>query len=104
VVLLPAAAHAQRSIEASPLRVELQADPGASHTQAVTVSNPGTERVRVRVTLADWYLARDGAPQFQPPLDGRPYAASSWVRFAPPEFSLDAGAQAPVRFTVTVPP
>ena len=91
------------SVEASPLRVEIPGQAGSSHTQSVTVMNPGTERVRVRASVSDWYLARDGAPQFLAPQEGRPYAAASWVRFAPPEFVLDPGKQGIVRFTVTVP-
>jgi P pilus assembly chaperone PapD len=97
-------AYAQVSIEASPLRVEIQAQPGSSHTQAVTVTNPGQQTVRVRATLSDWYLSRDGAPQFETPAPDRAYAASEWVRFAPPEFMLEPGAKGVVRFTVTVPP
>jgi P pilus assembly chaperone PapD len=100
----PAAAHAQVSVEASPLRVELTLQPGGSHTQAVTLSNPGQQTVRVRAMLSDWHLSRDGAPQFEDPSPGRPYAASEWVRFAPPEFALEPGEQGIVRFTVTVPP
>jgi P pilus assembly chaperone PapD len=99
----PVAAQAPVSIEATPLRVEVVGQPGSSHTQAVTVINPGTERVRVRATLTDWHLSKDGAPQFQPPLDGRPFAAAAWVRFAPPEFVLDPAQQGVVRFTITVP-
>jgi P pilus assembly chaperone PapD len=98
------AAEAQTSIEASPLRVEIQARPGGTHTQAVTIHNPGTGRVRVKTTLADWHLARDGAPQFEEPAAGRPYAAASWLRFAPPEFTLEAGKPGTVRFTINVPP
>jgi P pilus assembly chaperone PapD len=103
-LLAPAPALAQLSIEASPLRVEIVGQAGSSHTQAVTVTNPGTARVRVRAMLTDWHLAIDGAPQFQPPQDGRPFAAAAWVRFAPPEFLLDPGQQGIVRFTVSVPP
>ena len=91
------------SIEATPLRVEIQAQPGSSNTQAVTVTNPGQETVRVRATLSDWYLSRDGAPQFEAPAPERPFAASEWVRFAPPEFTLEPGMKGIVRFTVTVP-
>jgi len=98
-----AAAHAQMSIEASPLRVEIQAQPGSSNTQAVTVTNPGQETVRIRATLSDWYLSRDGAPQFESPAPERAFAASEWVRFAPPEFTLEPGMKGIVRFTVTVP-
>ena len=96
-------AIAQVSAEATPLRVEIPAAPGASHTQSVTVMNPGTQRVRVRATLTDWFLSKEGSPQFQEPQEGRPYAAASWVRFAPPEFVLEPGKQGIVRFTLTVP-
>jgi hypothetical protein len=104
MIASPIDARAQVSIEASPLRVELQALPGASSTQAVTLTNVGKEPVRVRATLSDWHLSRDGSPQFEEPLNGRPYAAASWVRFAPPEFLIDGGGHGTVRFTVTVPP
>jgi P pilus assembly chaperone PapD len=95
--------RAQVSIEASPLRIEMQSLPGASNTQAVTLTNVGKGPVRVRTSLSDWHLSRDGSPQFEEPSAGRPYAAASWVRFAPPEFLIEAGGQGTVRFTVTVP-
>jgi hypothetical protein len=94
---------AQISVEASPLRVEMQGKPGGSTTQAVTLTNVGQETVRVRTTLSDWYLSRDGAPQFEEPAQERPFTASSWVRFAPPEFVLKPGEQGTVRFTVQLP-
>lgn len=103
ILLSTSSALAQRSIEASPLRVEMQTEPGGTHTQAVTIRNPGDQPVRVRATLADWELTKDGAPQFEAPSGDRPYAASSWIRFAPPEFALKAGEEGIVRFTVTVP-
>lgn len=99
----PRPASAQSAIEASPLRVEIEVRPGGTHTQAVTLRNPGSERVRVRATIADWHLTTDGAPQFDAPAIGRPYAATPWVRFAPPEFMLDAGKEGTVRFTIDVP-
>jgi hypothetical protein len=102
-VAAPSPAAAQMSIEASPLRVEVQAAPGGSSTQAITLTNVGAQTVRVRASLSDWYLSRDGAPQFEEPVPDRPYAASAWVRFAPPELVIDGGKAATVRFTVTVP-
>jgi hypothetical protein len=81
----------------------MQAWPGASHTQAVTLTTVGNQRVRVRASLSDWFLSKDGAPQFEEPAPGRAYAAASWVRFAPPEFVIEANAQGTVRFTVSVP-
>jgi P pilus assembly chaperone PapD len=97
------AASAQVSVEATPLRIEIQAEPGGSHTQAITLTNPGKDPVRVKASIADWYLSRDGAPQFEEPSQ-RPYAAAAWVRFAPPELTLEPGKQGTVRFTLTVPP
>ena len=101
--LAPRPAAAQVSIEASPLRVEVQALPGGSNTQSVTLTNVGTQPVRVKASLADWYLSRDGAPQFEEPGPARAFTASGWVRFAPPEFIIEGGRQGTVRFTVTVP-
>jgi hypothetical protein len=99
----PAAAPAPVSVEVSPLRVELKLAAGATHTQAITLTNTGKEAVRVRATLRDWFLSKDGAPQFQEPEDGRAYSASGWLRFAPPEVVIQPAMEATVRFTLTVP-
>ena len=102
-LLLPAVpAAAQSSVEVSPLRVELKAAPGASTTQAITVSNTGAAAMRVRATVSDWHLSRDGAPQFVDAATAK-YSATAWVRVAPPEIVVDAGKEATVRFTLTVP-
>lgn len=103
IIVTTPTALAQRAIEASPLRVEIQVAPGGTHTQAVTITNPGTTRARIRTTISDWQLTKDGAPQFETPMAGRPYAAAPWVRFAPPEFTLDPSQNGIVRFTVNVP-
>jgi P pilus assembly chaperone PapD len=96
-------ARAQVSVEVSPLRVEIQAGPGATSTQAVTLNNGGTEAVRVRARLSDWDLARDGSPQFEGVPEGGPYSATAWVRVAPPELVIDPGKDGIVRFSLTVP-
>jgi P pilus assembly chaperone PapD len=96
-------AAAQVSVEVSPLRVELQAGPGSTSTQAVTLNNAGTEPIRVRARLTDWTLARDGSPQFEGTPEGGPYSATAWVRIAPPEQVLDPGKEGTVRFSLSVP-
>jgi P pilus assembly chaperone PapD len=101
-VLAAAAAAAQSSIEVSPLRVELKAAPGGTITQAITLSNTGAEAVRVRATISDWHLSRDGSPQFVDAADPK-YSATGWMRIAPPEQVIEAGKNATVRFTLTVP-
>jgi P pilus assembly chaperone PapD len=96
-------AQAQVSVEVSPLRVELKLAAGATQTQAVTLTNTGKEAVRIRVSVLDWHLAKDGAPQFEEPADGRPYSASRWIRVAPPELVIQPGMEGTVRFTMAVP-
>ena len=103
LLLWAAPAVAQISVEVSPLRVELVAGPGSTTTQGITVINAGKEPVRVRATLTDWELSKDGSPQFEGAVEGGPYSATAWVRVAPPEQVIDPGREATVRFSLTVP-
>jgi P pilus assembly chaperone PapD len=96
-------APAQISVEVSPLRVELQAGPGSTTTQAVTLNNASPEAVRIRARVTDWDLSRDGAPQFESAKENGPFSATNWVRVAPPELVVDPGKEGTVRFTLTVP-
>ncbi len=102
--LLPSGAAAQTSVEVSPLRVELVGDPGSSHTQAITLTNQGAAPVRIRATVVDWDLSKDGTPQFRTAPPGTWTSAVSWIRLAPPEQVVEPGRQGVVRFTLTIPP
>jgi P pilus assembly chaperone PapD len=101
-LMLAHPAAAQVSVEVSPLRVEMQAAPGSSTTQSITLTNYGKETLRIRATLTDWDLSRDGTPQFEGATPGR-YSATSWVRVAPPEQLVEPGASAIVRYTAAIP-
>lgn len=105
VLSSPAAAGAQDvfSVEVTPLRVELTLRTGASHTQAVTLKNESKNGVRIRARVDDWFLSKDGTPQFKTVDPADPYSAASWVRLNPPEQLVAAGATAVVRFTTNVP-
>jgi hypothetical protein len=103
MLLLAVPAAAQVSVEVSPLRVELQTQPGGTTTQAITLTNAGKDPVRVRARLTDWDLSRDGAPQFEGAPAGGPYSATGWVRIAPPEQVIDPAKSGTVRFTLAVP-
>jgi hypothetical protein len=103
VLLAPLPAVAQISVEVSPLRVELAAGPGSATTQGITVVNAGKAPVRVRATVTDWDLSRDGTPQFESAVPDGPYSATSWTRVAPPEQVIEPGSEAIVRFAMTVP-
>lgn len=91
------------SVEVTPLRVELKLAAGANHTQVVTLRNEAKKAVRVRARVDDWYLSKDGTPQFKPAEPTYPYSAAAWLRVNPPEQLVAAGATALVRFTTTVP-
>jgi hypothetical protein len=95
--------YAQVSVEVSPLRAELTAGPGSTTTQAITLTNAGKQPVRVRATLTDWDLSKDGAPQFEGAVENGPFSATSWVRVAPPEQVIEAGREATVRYSLSVP-
>lgn len=101
--LCAAPAAAQVSVEVSPLRVEMNAGPGGASTQAITLRNDASQPVRVRATLTDWDLSRDGTPQFDGADRAGRFSATSWVRVAPPEQVIEPGATATVRFSLTVP-
>lgn len=105
ILLALAAPVAAQSVEVSPLRVELAMARGGTHTQAVTLTNQGTEAVRVRARLQDWFITRDGTPQFEGvvPAAEKEFVATTWVRIAPPEQVVEPGQQAIVRFTVAAP-
>lgn len=102
--LAPVGAAAQVSVEVSPLRIELTGAPGSSHTQAITLTNQGAAPIRIRATADDWYLSKDGTPQFEPAPPGTWSSAAGWMRLAPPEQVVEPGRQGVVRFTLTVPP
>jgi P pilus assembly chaperone PapD len=99
----PADAQDLFSVEVTPLRVELKLTPGAAHTQAVTLKNDSKKAVRVRARVDDWYLSKDGTPQFKLAAPDEPYSAAAWIRVNPPEQLVAPGATAIVRFTTTVP-
>jgi P pilus assembly chaperone PapD len=101
--LLAGTATAQVSVEVTPLRVELTLGGGATHTQAVTLKNDDSKPVRVRARVDDYYLSRDGTPQFRPADPADPYSAAAWVRVNPVEQTIAPDMTATVRFTTTVP-
>lgn len=104
LILVPLAATAQVTVEVSPLRVEVNAPTGGvPYTQAVTVTNRDKNPVRIRARVDDWYLSKDGTPQFVPADGTMPYSAASWTRVNPGEQVAQPGETVTVRFTVTTP-
>ncbi|MEW5983521.1 MAG: hypothetical protein AB1806_14300 [Acidobacteriota bacterium] len=98
-----ASAQDALSVEVNPLRVELKLGAGATHTQAVTLRNEGENAIRIHARVDDWYLSKDGTPQFAFAKPDTPYSATAWIRLNPVEQVVGPGVTATVRFTVTVP-
>jgi hypothetical protein len=97
---VPAAADI--SLDVSPLRLELDVEPGTEVTDAIEVTNLGDAPVRLKAYLQDWYLDEVGTPIFQT-VGHQAHTASPWVGAAPNDFLLDPGESETVRFTVSVP-
>jgi P pilus assembly chaperone PapD len=102
-IALAADAHAEMSIDVSPVRVEVRADPGNESTHSVQVQNSGTESIRLKAYVEDWELNTEGTPLFR--MAGTLVrSASPWIEAAPRDFLLEPGQTEFVRFTLRVPP
>jgi hypothetical protein len=85
-----------------PSRFELLLTPGKTETQAITITNSGTETLRIGVDVRDWEMDEEGNPLFIKP--GESFNSSaSWLKFNPRLFQLAPGAQQVVRFSITTP-
>jgi hypothetical protein len=97
-----AAPGPQMTLGISPLRVELKVAPGADTSQSVKLSNSGEVATQVRVSIADWTLSQAGDQTFVKP-GATSWGCASWIRVNPSEFSLPAGGNTLVRYTMRVP-
>lgn len=75
---------------------------GTSQTGTFLVINDESEPTTVNVTVADWDRLPDGENRFMAPGTVE-RSASSWVTFAPAQFTLAPDESVEVRFTLTVP-
>ena len=96
-------AEAQLSMSLSPVRVEHAIPPGELWTDVATVENVSDRPLRARVTVADWYLERDGTPVFVKRGTRPGLSMSEWIDVNPTEFEIGPGGTQVVRYTLTVP-
>ena len=97
-------AKAQLSMSLSPVRVEHAIPPGELWTDIVTVENVSERPLRARVTIADWYLERNGTPVFVKRGTRPGLSMSRWIDVNPTEFEVAPGGTQVVRYTLSVPP
>ena len=93
---------AEVSISVSPIRVEHLVKQGERGTDTISVTNDGTVPTRLKVSIEDWTLTRDGNPMFMKARKN-PYSCADWIRINPVDFRVDPGQTREVRYTVTVP-
>jgi P pilus assembly chaperone PapD len=90
------------SISVSPIRVEHFVRQGEKGTDMILVTNDGTAPTRLRVSVADFTLTKDGSPQFMNPGE-TPQSCAQWIRVNPVDFRINPGQTREVRYTITVP-
>jgi P pilus assembly chaperone PapD len=99
---LATAVRAEISFSVSPIRVELSGEPGGTYTDAIEITNEGTEKVRIKVGTQDWYLTEDGTPVFQKG-GSQKYSCASWLKINPVDFQLDPKEKKLVRYSAAIP-
>ncbi len=102
LVLIPTFTSAEVSISVSPIRVEHLVKQGEKGTDVISVTNDGTTPTRLKVSIEDWALTKDGNPMFIK-VENNPYSCAEWIRINPVDFRISPGQTREVRYTITVP-
>ena len=103
VLVAVSPAEAQLSMSLSPVRVEHAIPPGELWTDVATVENVSDRPLRARVTVADWYLERNGTPVFVKRGTRPVLSMSEWIDVNPTEFEIAPGDSQVIRYTLAVP-
>lgn len=107
LILLALAAQAQAAtgVSVDVSRVELSTAAGGSLNHAVTVNNPGKQgdpALAVNAYLSDFNFPLSGDAKFLP-AGSTKNSLARWFQFTPPNFTLQAGQDQQVRYTIQVP-
>ena len=103
MLLVAAPAEAQISMSVSPIRADHAVPAGQMRTNVITAENQSSRPLRVRVTVADWYLEQDGTPVFVKRGTHPGFSMSRWVDVNPTEFEVPAADTQVIRYTLTIP-
>ena len=102
-LLLPGSAGAGFSVEMTPARLELKADPGKTIRAAIKLRTRGRGSQKVEVTTGYFGLNDDGAPLFDPP-KGAPQSAAAWITLNQTGFTIHPRQEKILRLEIAVPP
>lgn len=103
VLLLPGLAWAGFSVEMTPARLELKADPGKTLRVAIKFRTRGRGSQKVELTKGHFGLDDEGAPLFDTPKDA-PQSAAAWITINQTNFTINPNQERILRMEVTVPP
>ena len=100
-VLGTSQAHGQ-TLGITPALVDAKVKRGATYTQAFTISNNTSTRLRLRSSAADfWYGEHNERIDALP--GTQPRSASTWVQFSPAEQIIEPNSSAVVNAVITIP-
>lgn len=103
LIFIPILAYsAEVSLSVSPIRVEHLVRQGEKGTDMISVTNDGTAPTRLKVSVEDWTLTKDGNPMFMK-VGNTPYSCAEWIRVNPVDFRIGPGQTREVRYTISVP-
>lgn len=93
----------ERGITISPLNFELTANPGDSLENKIRVSNPTKNIISVKMEVEDFTAMGELGQVSVEEQENQTYSLKRWVKTSPTVFSLKAGEQKFVTFTINVP-
>lgn len=94
--------RADVSISVSPIRVEHFGKSGEKGTEMISVINGGSAPTRLKVSVEDWILTKEGTTSIEIPA-GALYSCAPWIRVNPIDFRISPGQTREVRYTITIP-
>jgi P pilus assembly chaperone PapD len=99
---LAAPSSADIAVDVSPVKYELQSQPGKQETFPITVRNTSAAPVHIVASLADYSVGPTGNYAFTAP-GKSPFSLSREITINPREFDLEPNSFTQVRFSVDVP-
>jgi hypothetical protein len=96
-----APASAQVSVS-GPLTVDVELEPGTTHTGTIVLENVGPKPAEVKLYQTD-YRSESPALYFYDDPGSTPRSNASWIAVSPLRFSVPAESQYTVSFTIEVP-
>lgn len=96
--------HAQYGLGLTPMRLEFPAVAGTAHSGALSVSNSGGTKIRVRTQILDFYVDANQTPQYMDEVPAEvEYSCRKWITVNPMEIEVEAKRQVSARYTIRVP-